>query len=238
MRIYNSLKEAVSETRRELAEMGLVSKRYYQSSGKETETKELIGYGFKIIPEDKLTMDELMTANGVDKDYCLYEFKRRISEVLPNNVMEFCNCDVESKTIDLFKDLGMANNNKNVFSYDYAERLFQKIAIIIHNLKLYPNSRQQVATIYEAGDLIKSEKVRVPCSMYYHFVPVVTKNSKKLSMIYTMRSSDVMHHFPNDLCMAMMIWQWVANKLDYKIDSFTFFSSNLHEYVGNLEGVF
>ncbi len=234
MRIFQDLKEAINESRRILAEMGLKRQRYYQSIGQKTETRELIGYGFHIIPKDSNWLQNPYA----DQEYCTYEFRRRIEDhSLPPNIMEFTTVTKElrkNETLQIFDKLAMDYRGKRVFSYDYAERLYGKIRIIIGNLLSSPNSRQQIAMIYRSEDLLKSEKVRVPCSMYYHFMIA----EGKLHMVYTMRSSDVMTHFPNDLTLAGMIANYVGRCLDIPVGSFVFFSDNLHEYVSNLEGIF
>ena len=231
MRIYNNLSEAISEVRRELAEMGILTKRYFQSQKVEINTKEIIGYGFKV----KIDPEHLINSahnKYVDLTECNIEAERRFT-FDTNNLFK------TGYNKEIFETLAVEYKGEKLLNYDYVERITNQFCIALLKLTNNINSRQQIISIWEKSDLIKSENFRVPCSIYYHLMI----QNNKLNLSYIMRSSDVMTHFPNDLTIAALLLLKSYNYLkishnDLEFGNLIFYSDNLHEYQDKLEGVF
>lgn len=224
MRLFQNLEEAISESIRDLAEMGIVSKRYYQSQKVERETKELIPYVFKIIVRDQ---DRWFKNSFCDLEFCKTEFERRIDPLIARK-------SAFRPQNEVFEKLAVSYNNKKLVNYDYAERMYGLIDLAINKLLNYPESRQIFVPIYEKEDILKSEIFRVPCSIGYHFIP----EKDGISMVYMMRSTDAKLHYPNDLTIAALILKYIAGKINKPVVSFSFFTSNFHEYSDELKEVF
>jgi thymidylate synthase len=231
LRIYRNVFEAINETTRDLAELGIKQKRYFQSQSEETLTKEVIGYGFRITPiSSGLIDDNWLKSNYVDFDVCLEEAKRRIHPTL-NQLNEMFTPHYNEEE---FSKLTMKYNGKDLLGYDYSERLYGQLSFIEQQLTVHPESRQMIAMVWNKEDLMRTENFRVPCSIFYHFLT----EADKLCLCYVMRSTDIKIHFPFDITIACCMLKLVADKLNLDIGSFVFFTDNLHEYTKNLEGVF
>jgi len=232
MRIYNNLNEAISETRRDLAEMGLLQKRYFQSQKAEVETREILGYGFKVELKD-IRLENYANNKFANKKECWIEAERRFS----GDIRKVFQCGYNPK---IFKTLSVNYKGYDLLNYDYAARINNQFIIAMEKLIINPNSRQQIVSIWDNSDLIKTEHFRVPCSMYYH---IIIQNNK-LNLSYVMRSSDVMTHFPNDITIAailMKMCQRYYNESgvpEVELGKLIFYTDNLHEYTERLEGMF
>lgn len=220
MRIYKNCKEMVSEVHRDLFEMGVkVTPKTMQdktiTGQKDYETLELSGYSFAIM--DTSDKDQMIEDRGLNLEWCYADFKERTSD-------DHINPGEAYKLREEWEEF--VHNGE--FAYTYNERIRYQLHKTIDVLRFDKDSRQAVLTIYEgAKDSDNRSGIkRVPCSMYYQFLV----REGKLDVVYSMRSSDFLTHFPYDIWMAAALRDLIAEKIDVPAGRLIFFSGSLHAY--------
>ena len=241
-RIYSNVKEAVNETQRELAEMGiLVAGHSYQDQlveGKpEFVTKELQAYDFTIAkPHVAEALDQVIMWYGVKvEQWVRAEFDERVS-IRPENPGTAWGLRPHVWSQFLERD--------GEFAYTYSERMGCQLNRVIGELREHPQTRQAVIEIHtnHGGDIDRmGGRRRIPCSMFYQFM---IRNGA-MDCIYVMRSSDFLTHFVNDITLAIMLQDWMRSKVDngmgtLKMGNFTMFISSLHCFQKDIDakGIF
>ena len=222
MRIYSNAYELMSETGRNLWEMGLeVRPKHYQNKNIEGNpdfiTKELT---CEQICLTKLPDPEyLFIFNGKD-DTCRWaeaELQERISghKLNPGEAWK-----LRPEVWEEFMHGGK-------FDYTYPERINRVFVYqglgdtylenIIALLKDDPDTRKAILSIFDPsqdGDHLEGDK-RIPCSMYYDFM--IRENAsvkKQLNICYHQRSSDFALHFGCDVYLAFRLMEYVAKRLE------------------------
>lgn len=221
MRIFKNCAEMVSEVHRDLFEMGVkVTPKTMQDKTvaglKDYETVELSGYSFAIM--DTVDLDDMITNRGLSLEWCYADLKERLAPERIN----------PGEAYKLRGEWGEFVHNGE-FAYTYNERLRYQVQKTVDVLKFDPDSRQAVITVYEGTKDSENRGglKRVPCSMYYQLLI----RDGKLDIIYTMRSSDFMTHFPYDIWMAAKLRDRIAEQLeDVEKGRVIFFSGSLHAY--------
>jgi hypothetical protein len=231
MRIYKNCKEAMSEIKREVAEMGTeVRLKTYQDKNIEGNpdyyTKELLCYSYMIHePKDKDSLLEGKTADELL--WSKAEFQERIGKEKLNPGLAW----------PFRKWIWLPFIQKDgKFSYTYSERIGDQVDKVISMLKDNPNSRNAIISIWDRQidqDRIGG-KQRVPCSMFFQ---LLIRNGK-LNMIYNIRSNDVMTHWCFDIWMAISLQEYIAEKLGLEIGNFYQTIGSLHAYNKDLKGIF
>ena len=234
MRIYANTYELMSETGRNLWEMGnLVKPHSMQNKVVEGDdnyhTKELIceQYCLTDIPDE----DYLFTFDQRSKEWTKAELFERIQEVFNN----------PGKAYKIRRDLWEPLlNGEGKFDYTYHERFHHgilpnnkpNIVTIVKELESNPDSRQCVLPIFSLDDVqYIGGKRRVPCSMYYDFL--IRENAsgeKQLNICYHQRSSDFVTHFGNDVWLAWKTMQHIATYLGVKPGYLYHTIDSLHSY--------
>lgn len=222
-------------------------------------TKELRGYGFKLVKcpfnYGEITQMVNYVVNGkADKataatdhiqDYIEAEHKDRLSPASnPGNAFR-----TRPEVWEEFLHDGK-------FAYTYSERFYPQLCRILKELREKPETRQAILNIhsnicpipqYAVGEAFtrNTGKVwgsadmenmggngRIPCSMYYQFMI----REGALDLIYTMRSCDFLTHFPVDFALAMKMQTHVANELGgMPVGTFTYFAGSFHAYAIDLK---
>jgi len=260
MRIYTNLFEAMRETERDLMEMGIeVASNTMQDKNVKGNsdyiTKEVQGYAFKLVnwkwdgEMAKRVMEYFFKEKGgAVLTYVLAELRDRVSGVATNPGQAYTH---RKNVWDEF-----LHNGK--FAYTYSERLAPQIKTILEELVQNPESRQAILNIHSnicpsirnlehtglginliegSADLAnRGGGGRIPCSMYYQIM--VRKG--RVDLIYTMRSCDLLTHFPVDICLAALMQDWFADQLGLEIGMLTYFAGSLHAYNKDLKvrGIF
>lgn len=220
MRIFANCKEMMSEVHRDLFEMGVkVTPMTMQDKTikglKQFETLEVSGYSFAILETPDL--DQMIKDRGLNLEWCYADLEERLT---PNHI----NPGEAYKMRPEWSEF--VHNGK--FAYTYNERIRYQLEKTIEILKRDKDTRQAVITIYE-GEKDSDNRLgvkRVPCSMYYQLLV----RDGKLDIIYSMRSSDFMTHFPYDIWMAAKLRDHIAEKIDVPAGKLIFFSGSLHAY--------
>lgn len=225
MRIYSSCIDAAKEIERDLVEMGQnVQPQTMQdinvADNPEYETKELIGYTYRITNFNDY--DKWEKHFKLNRDWLEAEMNERTSGEIQNPG------EAWMKREEVWKPF----IHEGKFAYTYSERLTPQLIKTFKELNERPDTRQGVMTIYE-GTLDSSNRgglARVPCSMYYQFLLRKETGREQLNLIYTMRSCDFYTHFPYDVALAIGLQNHFAVRLGVETGFFQHFIGSLHAY--------
>lgn len=228
MRIFQNLVEAVSEVKRDLAEMGIrKSNKSMQNKNiqgdAEFDTLELVGYSYMIEGEfkDNAILGQVRTLFGLSTaNYVEREVEERLSGASMNPGHAYKH---RREVWEEFLD-----PRTQMFDYTYSERMRPKYFDAIQTLRDDLNSRQAVIQIYESvkDDVARGGRRRVPCSMHYQLL----YSTDGLSLIYSMRSCDAFTHLAVDIACALMIRNAAARALQVKGGPFVHQFGSLHCY--------
>lgn len=250
MRIYSNPYELMSETARNLWEMGTeVKPKTYQNKNIEGKddyiTKELICEQYCLTHMDDPSPLFVFTKS---KDWADAEFAERVSgePINPGKAWKLRE--------DVWKEFLLDNGH---FDYTYSERinskvyfnknLVTKLNAVISLLKGDSDTRKAILNIY--GDISDYDindyysdvsdrdsnyldgSRRIPCSMYYDFlVRENAKGEKQLNICYHQRSSDFVTHFGNDVYLAWKLMEYVAREIKIQPGYLYHTIDSLHSY--------
>lgn len=228
MRVYSDCYELMSETGRNLWEMGAeVRPLSYQNkdiSGDDNFlTKELICEQYCLT---SLEQEDALFIYSKSRDWAKAELNERLAETVLINPG-----DAWKLRPDLWEQF---LNKMGYFDYTYNERFHNggKLRLIIDELKRNPDTRQAVLMVYHSKDVnYIGGKRRVPCSMYYDFL--IRKDAKgdpQLNICYHQRSSDFITHFGNDVWLAFKLMEFVAEQVKVKPGYLYHTIDSLHSY--------
>jgi len=248
MRLYASCTEMYSDVRRDLHEMGtLVHPQTMQdrnvADNPNYRTLELSPYCFTILDGgDRVTWLIRMKKSW---EWVEAELKERVR----------CHPTPSDPTVGVNpgrawlqrQEVWLPFLHGGRFAYTYSERINRGALVgrtsssalrqVISELQLHPDTRQAVLPIFN-GDLDMMNMggiARIPCSMHYQFL----RRDSKLHMIYTMRSSDFLSHFPYDIALALELQAYIARIIEIPAGPMTFFTGSLHLYAKDADpGVF
>lgn len=244
MRIYDNAYELMSETGRNLWEMGIENRpKTYQNKNIEGNpdfiTKELIAesYCLTSIPDPSWLFIYTQTRKWADE-----EFKERISgfQVNPGIAWELNK--------QMWEEFLTNKDGELRFDYTYAERINMTcvnrfgdednqvrtyLEDIIRLLKYDNDTRKAVLSIFNPS-LDKDSLdgyARIPCSMYYQFlIRPNGKGEKVCNIIYNQRSADFVAHFGDDVYLAWKLMEYVAEKVGVKPGYLYHQIGSLHSY--------
>ena len=233
MRIYRNFTEALSEIKRDLAEMGInIHTQTYQDKyigdKEEMATKELQNYIYTVT-EPYYDRDLKPIQPWADA-----EFQERIN--FKSNPGEAWKLREEIWTEFIQPD--------GTFAYSYGDRLAWQVEEIVKTLTSDPSSRQAFMGMWNAPtDIERTGGIsRVPCTLGYHFQ--IRKN--KLNITYLQRSADYATHFVNDIYLAGRMHTHIFQLLlqeqglggGLEIGSYTHWIGSLHVFNKDIKGVF
>lgn len=230
MRIYKNCKEAASETKRELKEMGvevhLESMQDKMIKGDpDYFTTELLGYSYMIHTlDDKIELPKAFGKEG-ELDWAEAEFQERIGQQKLNPGLAYKLRSVWEEFV-----------HDGKLAYSYSERIGDQIEKVIACLKENPSSRNAIVSMWNPEiDIDRiGGKMRVPCTMYWQTLI----RDGKVNMIYNIRSNDLMTHWCWDIYLAITLQQYIAEKLGLPTGWFIQQIGSLHSYNKDLDGIF
>ena len=240
MRIYINADEMIEETKRDLAEMGIVVRPAtmqdkYVKGNPDYETRELQNYSYCLL--DAKSQD----IPGVIQPWADAEFGERVTDPFPRHeeyglgTPNFIN---PGKAWELRPEVWTEYLHGGKMAYTYNELLWKndQLMKIMEALLNDPDSRQLWVSLWnpEKDPDFLGGISRVPCSLGYAF----QVRDGKLNMHYVMRSCDFATHFRNDVYLAIKLLEWMAEKTHYPVGSFTHTIFSLHVYNKDVEGVF
>ena len=240
MRIYINADEMIEETKRDLAEMGIVVRPAtmqdkYVKGNPDYETRELQNYSYCLL--DAKSQD----IPGVIQPWADAEFKERVTDPFLRHEeygLSTPNFINPGKAWELRPEVWTEYLHEGQMAYTYNELLWNndQLTKIMGALINDPDSRQLWVSLWNPvkdPDFLGGIS-RVPCSLGYAF----QVRDGKLNMHYVMRSCDFATHFRNDVYLAIKLLEWVAEKTHYPVGSFTHTIFSLHVYNKDVEGVF
>lgn len=242
MRIYINAEEMIEETKRDLAEMGIVVRPAtmqdkYIKGNPDYETRELQNYSYCLLNAKSQDIP------GVIQPWADAEFQERVTDPWPrkDEVIDWPyspNFINPGKAWELRKEVWTEYLHEGKMAYTYNELLWNndQTMKIINRLKEDPDSRQLWISLWnpEKDPDFLGGVSRVPCSLGYG----LQVRDGKLNLHYVMRSCDFATHFRNDVYLAIRFLEWVAEKTGYPVGSFTHTIFSLHVYNKDVEGVF
>ena len=240
MRIYINAEEMIEETKRDLAEMGIVVRPAtmqdkYVKGNPDYETRELQNYSYCLLEAKSQDIP------GVIQPWADAEFLERITDPFlraPDGELSEPHFLNPGKAWELRKEVWTEYLHEGKMAYTYNELIWNndEVTNIINRLKEDPDSRQLWISLWNPDkdpDFLGGVS-RVPCSLGYG----LQVRDGKLNLHYVMRSCDFATHFRNDVYLAIKFLEWVAEKTGYPVGSFTHTIFSLHVYNKDVEGVF
>lgn len=188
---------------------------YISNHGKNyNNTKAIFNLGFYI--DNPLRNEIVSNFRKWNKNYADYEWQWYLSG----------NPDATeiSKRAPIWKN-HMDENNLVRSNYGWQWMRQKQLKNIINKLKINPNSRQAVISIYD-GKEICSYNYDTPCTLSVHFQVI----ENKLCMTVNMRSNDLWYGFCNDQYCFSKLQEMVANELNLEVGWYYHFTSNMHLY--------
>jgi len=221
-RIYANAYELVSESLRDLSEMGtLVKPKSYQNKVVEGDerfyTKELRNYVYSLT---RLPDKENLFLFEKTLEWAQAEFIERIrfsGDINPGTAWKL--------RPDIWKQFLVDGK----FDYSYNERLNwnNNLFRIEAELKRNPDTRQAWLPIFFPEDVEFYGGVkRIPCSLGYFFMV----REGKLNLTYIQRSADAVKHFGNDVFLAFKMLEYMARRVGVEPDMLTHHIFSLHAY--------
>lgn len=229
MRMFANFAEAQNELRRDLNEMGLTvhpetMQDKYVADNPDFETKELNNYMYQVLRPNWREVE------GIHEEWVMQEWADRLEGNLnPGKAYK--------KRLDVWDQFTEKTEAQKVprFAYTYSQRIGGKyIRAVIDELKIHPTSRQLWIDMWRPEDVERRGQRRVPCTLGYW----VVNRKGALHMTYMMRSCDLVTHYPNDVCLATMLQEYIAEETDLKIGTFTHFVGSLHVYAKDVADAF
>ena len=223
MRVYSNAYELMSEIFREVWEMGHIVHPHSMQNKKvegneDFSTKEITNYSYCLT--NLYYVDNLFFADARAKEWADAEIGERVSKDFYNPGTAW---EMRKHIWEEFINYG------GEFDYTYNQRLnkFNAIDRIIRELKINPDSRQAILTIWKASDIVSiGGENRVPCSIYYQLMV----RDGKMNIIYNQRSADVVTHFGNDVYLAWKLMEYIAEKVGVKPGHLFHNIGSLHAY--------
>lgn len=232
MRVYKNFKEALSEVRRDLGEMGIVVKtRSYQNKhiagNSDYDTKELQNYIYQVTqpnasdlnptqPWADLEFGERLQV-GVNPGEA-WKSRKEVWEEFINfrERFDYTYSERYHPYIDFFFDTETG-------SFDgYFPQKTDQIDAVIDVLVNDTNSRQAYLSVWDPKDVFNAGgNERIPCSLGYLF----QIRRDQLNVTYLQRSSDFVTHFVNDVYLTHLLQKHIVEELNsrfrYQYDALT-----------------
>ncbi len=229
MRFYADFKEAKSEIKRDLAEMGtIIHTKTMQdkeiSDDKGFATRELTNYIYTV------TNYTLLGLNP-SQPWADREFNERMQGISGDPVNPG---DAWRSRKEIWEEF-LEDDGR--FSYTYGERFKQgnQFDNIKARLREDPLSRQLYASMWHPhDDSYNFGTHRVPCSLGWLF----QVRDEKLNVTYFMRSCDMFTHYDNDCYLTLRLRDRIAEWVDIPPGTFTHYIGSLHVYQKDVEEVF
>jgi len=244
MRIYTCARELMSELSRDVIEMGHENRpKTYQNKNIEGNpdfiTKELIAESYCLT---SLPDPEYLFAYTHTREWADAEFAERISgkRINPGEAWKL-NKPMWEEFLTVRGD----------FDYTYSDRMNRSafndwngvdqhntylhntyLNHIISLLKYDKDTRKAVLSIFDTktdADRLDGH-ARIPCSMYYQFLIRDSNHGKQLNIIYNQRSCDLVGHCGDDIYLAWLLMEYIAEKVGVKHGYLFHQIGSLHVY--------
>lgn len=240
MRIYSNAYQLMSEMGRDLWEMGHENRpKTYQNKVIEGNpdfiTKELLceQYCLTKMPDPEWLFIYTNTHKWADA-----EFAERISGeyINPGEAYKLNHRMWDEFLVDGMFDYTYSERFSDIVKYK--DRLITKLEAIISLLKDDNDTRKAVLPIFgycngnghDDCDYYDGS-ARIPCSMYYDLlIRLNAKGEKQLNLVYHQRSSDFVGHFGDDVYLAWLMMEYIAEQVGVKPGYLYHVIDSLHCY--------
>jgi thymidylate synthase len=122
------------------------------------------------------------------------------------------------------KMFDFSDDGRNLYGA-YGPRLMYQLPSIINKIKMDPNTRQAIATIFRPADQLIVTK-DFPCNIMLHFLP----RNGTLTLVVYVRSQDVLLGLPYDFYHWSLILEMISVEVNMKMGSITHICGSLHGY--------
>lgn len=217
--------DAWREMKRDILNQPLFGSGEWQSQKTEVRTRELMGVVLEyLLPVDR---DTLANETLCNLPWAEDHFQERVSG-------QPLNPPPSEQWWPFNQNGNAAHKADEKFSHTYPERFWPKranafptddnpegvnwgiryklgdLSDVVALLRRSPASRQAYLPVWFPEDTGTVHGGRVPCSLGYHFLI----RGGQLHCWYSMRSCDLLRHFPDDVYMAGRLVQWVCDQLN------------------------
>jgi thymidylate synthase len=197
-------------------------------------------------PSVASAFDELIPKILKDGELVETEFGEKTKEI-KNTIIEITNPKLKrvpekyplgDKAVEEYTK-NLLYGSKNVFSYDYHERLFKypygderinQIEYIINKLNQQKNSRRAVAITWNPKidiEVSKDERGSVPCLQFIEFLI----RGDNLYMTVVFRSNDALIAFPSNALGLIALGEMIAEKTNTQLKGYVHHSVSMHVYI-------
>ena len=146
MRIYDDCLEMVKEVERDLYEMGTeydsATVQDKKLEGEAARTLEMFGYSYYLKSDNKAS--EMLEYMGANVDWVRAEYQERVQGTAGGADNPGSAWGVNDRSRRFWAPF----LRDGLFSYTYPERMRWQLPHVVNELRLRPNSRQAVLTVY------------------------------------------------------------------------------------------
>ena len=223
MRVYKNFREALSEVRRDLGEMGIIVKtKSYQNKNidgnSDYDTKELQNYIYQVTQPNASDLNP--TQPWADLEFAerlqpginpgdAWKERKEVWEEFFNfeGKFDYTYSERYHPSIDLFFDPEVDDVE------DFFPQEMDQISAVVDTLANDMNSRQAYLSVWNPKDVFSAGgNERIPCSLGYLF----QIRRSQLNVTYLQRSSDFVTHFVNDVYLTHLLQKHIVKELNLK----------------------
>jgi len=260
MNQYQDVKAAYLDIVKTIMDKGMIvqSENFHDKDVKdnpEYETREMVGFSYQIEKPTIEDAEAMINLASVGLPWAQAEFESRVEAEPKNPGTAYKNKE------DFWKKM-LEETGRFSYTYGFRMRCFggnevsdsfleasteekdcasdhgirtdtvDQLQTVINEIKLHPNTRQAVISIWDAEiDLHRLNRRRIPCSLTYQ----VLRRDGKLDIVYVSRSSDAVTLLPSDIYQALRLQKWVADQIGVPTGKFVHTVGSLHIYRRNEE---
>lgn len=141
----------------------------------------------------------------------------------------FCGSDELSHIRYYSKNWDSVSDGNKIRESCYGAKIFNQTRDwenLISELKQDRNSRRAVISLYSSKDTLGLNKPDVSCTLNLQFL----LRRKKLDLIATMRSNDIVWGLPNDVFFCTMLQEYLSNLLSVEVGEYYHQVASMHIY--------
>lgn len=237
MRLYESLHEAESEIRRDLAKGTLVtSSRVQQRTGLSLKGRERMAYEYAISAMPGIHSAIDLAAFGKERGFPLYvkdqgQMVRWLNRERQARLKPTEYRMKNTQPTELLNSALETTIEGNHPSYTYTERLTGAMDMLELDLKRNPDTRRAFWPIFHPADSLRAaESTRIPCSIGYQPIIRQVGDQQQLIMFYLERSCDFDNFWLSDVWLARQFQLALAQKLGYLPGQLIHFIISFHSF--------
>lgn len=234
MRVFNDMREAISEIQRDISKSPTVTTSSTQGIRNvilPLITREAMVYAYTVkdIPDALSVLLIMGIDSGLLKEDGDIKDLLQWAHVELGNRFHWSPAKTEHLHPKLSGIVPLAP------TYSYSDRLQDALQVISATLTRDLSTRRAYWPIYDRQDALNSARdIRIPCSIGYHFMIRTIGDTPHLHMTYLQRSCDFNNFWLTDVWLARQFQKKLCDTLqipDIKIGYFTHFILSLHSFI-------